>query len=203
MLWAACLVPLGGCAAGERAKAPLQDRDEAMTLDDRDFLSVIPNTLGPTQGSPSRPADPAFRGIVIRAPRKVAFKKGAIADRDVGFALVPICGYYRLDLLLPDRYSDLHEAIVLVATDLDRKEVFSGRTADPDLLVPPPGEPASTPGGEQSYQSGPHVYGGYFNPNLVQYARLPRRSATYEVHAELEGSGVRSNRVTIELVETP
>lgn len=173
-----------------------------MTTADDDFRAVPLNSLEQTACSPAAPSDPAFRGIVIRAPSLVRYKPGEGVDRFGSFAAVPICAYFQLDVLMPTRFQNLHDAIRLVAVDRERDRTFAGLTVDPDPVVPPPHHVPPKPNRE-TWVRGEDVYAGFFNPNLVQYARLPRLAATYEVFMELDGSEIRSNTVTVRLEPEP
>jgi hypothetical protein len=83
--------------------------------------------------------------------------------------------------------------MVLVAIDKQRGETFKGAVADddPSPVIPNPHAPPRDPQRRS-------VAGGYFNPDLTKYVKLPERAAVYEIYVEY-GDAV-SNCVTVELV---
>ncbi|MFN8660231.1 MAG: hypothetical protein U0105_28095 [Candidatus Obscuribacterales bacterium] len=87
--------------------------------------------------------------------------------------------------------------MTLVAIDKATKKIYSGPMTKQDSrpIEPPPETDPVDPELLKGVASG-----GYFNPNLVDYVRIPARPAVYEVIVEY--GGVQSNKVTIELVES-
>jgi len=162
-----------------------------MDIDPRIFLGVPLNTLSRSACSPPDPG-PAWRGIVIRAPSRVTFRRGETVGDHGAFTAIPICGYLAIDVRL-DRPS---EPAKLVARDRNTGRVFSGAVVelDPSPELPPPDEPPLTPEEVQGTAGAT-----YFNYNLADYVPLPHVAASYDIHAELWE--LRSNVVTIELLE--
>jgi hypothetical protein len=108
------------------------------------------------------------------------------------FAAIPICGYYLLNV--PAEPSD--KPMRLVAVDRRTGTVYSGDIVELNpspASPPPPSEPLTAEELEGL------AAGGYFNPNLADYVRLPEKPAVYNVHVELRE--FRSNPVIIEIVE--
>ena len=67
-----------------------------MTPHDKLFEQVPLNQRLPNPCSPAEPPLP-WLGLVIQAPSLVSFKVGQPVDGR--FAAIPICGFYRLELL--------------------------------------------------------------------------------------------------------
>jgi hypothetical protein len=192
---AAC-VTLAGCnwkylKVAESHKAEVKKKERPMEIDQKLFLKVPLNSNEPNPCSPQQP-DPTWRGILIQAPKQVAFKRGEKVGKYDAFAAIPICGYYLLDV--PAEPSD--EPMRLVAVDRRTGTVYSGdivRLSRSPVKPPPPSEPLTAEELEGL------AAGGYFNPNLANYVHLPEEPSVYNVHVELRE--FRSNPVIIEIVE--
>jgi len=160
-------------------------------MDPKLFLGVPLNTFERTQCTPPQP-DISWRGVVIRAPLKVSFKRGIHIGRTKAFAAIPICGLYVLDVLWPLA----EDVVLLVARDIRRGKIYSGAIVniDPSPEKPPPERPPLRKEDVEGMATG-----RYFNPNLADFVKLPQEPGIYEVYAEVRGN--RSNVVTIEIVE--
>lgn len=171
-----------------------------MTVDDEMFKDVETGVLAPTPCSPKKPADPTFRGILINAPKQVSFKKGAPGGRTGAFATIPICGYYILDVSSPPKFKSYLGTLQLVAVSRNTGRKYTGPVVDRRDGVPPPKTKPFT----EEQLKGVYV-GGHFNPNLLEFVRLPKTAAVYDVHVELGNHGeegfFESNIVTIEIIE--
>jgi len=163
-----------------------------MATDDRLFLNVPLNT---NDRNPCSPPDmgPVWRGVMIRAPRRVFLKRSTIGGRSVTLPDIPICGYMLLDVpTVPSNYR-----LRLVAIDVATGKTYSGNVVELDRspTVPPPVKPKPlTPQEAAGLASG-----GCFNPNLTDFVDLPKLPAVYAVHVEFRGR--KSNSVTIEVVK--
>jgi len=179
-----------GCTDAERRTGDI------MATDDSAFAEVKLNSLEPNACSPE-PPDAAFRGILIRAPKRVTFDPDErVGDRDA-FAAIPICGIYILDVGSMPPHDNTIEAMELVAVNDETEAEYTGRMMDPDPQVPPPADGLPPP--DKAENVGVSV-SGYFNPNLADYVALPEEPATYTVYVRL-GEKITSNEVKIELVE--
>ncbi|GMV95715.1 MAG: hypothetical protein AMXMBFR83_00860 [Phycisphaerae bacterium] len=178
--------PRPTAATDAAARKPAHD-EGPMAIDDDEFRNVPLNTNDENPCSP-QVADRAWRGIVIRAPRRVTFKPGAARP----FAVIPICGYKLLEV--PAKPSQ--ERIRLVAVNRATGATYSGEVVelDPSPQEPPPEAPPLSAKELKGLASG-----GYFNPNLTDFVELPETTATYLVHVEFQGA--KSNVVTIAVVE--
>jgi len=174
-------------------------------MDDEQFEDVVIDSRKENACSPVEPEGP-FLGIMIQAPRKVAFKKdrdehATLFPRPTGFAKVPICGFFMVPGVVFEKYVDVLSALRIVAVNKVLDKVFTGYVANPMPSDPVPIRPDLTP-----EQLANIVSGGYFNPNLTERVPLPQVPAVYEVHVELGEKDsedfMESNRVIIELVKT-
>jgi len=160
------------------------------------FENVPLNTYQESPCSPELPG-PLWRGIIIRAPGKVLFKKGEVVPDETGwymaFMKIPVCGLY---MLQPPAEKDLG-FLKIVAQDKKTGRAYSGDVydKDPSPIVPQPDSEKSRKAGRNR----PDAIGRYFNPNLAAFVSLPQEPAVYEVYVEFWGH--RSNVVTVELEE--
>lgn len=193
---AAC-VTLAGCSqkslkVAESRKTKVEKKERPMEIDQKLFLKVPLNSNEPNPCSPQQP-DPNWRGILIQAPKQVTFKGSEKVGEYGAFAAIPICGYYFLNV--PTEPTD--ESMRLVAVDRRTGTAYSGDIIElnPSPEEPPPEdeEPLSTE------EVKGLASGGYFNPNLADFVRLPEEPAVYNVLVEYRG--FKSNVVTIALVE--
>jgi hypothetical protein len=146
---------------------------------DEKFLHV---PVGASVRNPCSPParDAGFRGIVIRAPRRVDARFGTT---------IPICGYYALpaaELPSMDRPTD---AFRLVAVHRDSAVERSG------FIIPDDDGAAPTPTTEDPARLAGLVVGGYFNPSLTDHVALPVWQGRYDVFVEM--GRWRSNVVSI------
>ena len=165
-----------------------------MTIKPAEFAHVPINTQQEHDLTPQNP-DPGWRGVAIRGPEQVTLPQaGSPPAPDGSFAIVPICGFYRVGM-----DAQIDEPIKLVAREQASGRQFSGlvRDEDPSPEIPPPDD---IPPADPSTFAGQSV-GSAFNPNLLRYVTLPREAGVYEVHAEF--AGYRSNVIRVELLEAP
>jgi hypothetical protein len=123
----------------------------------------------------------------------VTFKPGQTFGEQKVFAKVPICGFY---LFVPSVSPDASfEPMRCVAKDAETGKIYSGPIVDlnPGEPASPPETPPLEPADLEGFSSG-----GYFNVNLVDFARIPPGPGRYQVH--VEGGRHRSNVVSIEIV---
>jgi hypothetical protein len=179
-----CLVSAGCRQHGAK-------KDGAVMTDPEVFQGVELNTFRPGRCSPPEP-DPRWRGVAIQAPRRVWFQRGTRVGRTEAFAAIPICGVYMLDVPFPLA----KDVIVLVAVEKRTGRQYAGpvQSANPNPTVPPPEGPPLRKEDVKGLASG-----GYFNPNLADFAGLPEEPGTYDVYAQVRDQ--RSNVVMIEILE--
>ena len=187
----AILGTLTGCDKCD--SSTLSQKGVKMTVPDEMFKNVQVGSLEPNPCSPKEP-DASFRGIRINAPKQVSFKKGESIGRLGAFALIPICGYYHLNVPSPPKYNNIFEAMTLVAINTKTKMQYAKLMMEPDTVLPPP-KREPPPREEVANIS----VAGYFNPNLADYVILPQEPGIYDIHVELEE--MKSNIVQIKLVE--
>jgi hypothetical protein len=169
-----------------------------MVLTDDMFDEVVLDSQESNVCSPEV-YDPEFFGIMINAPKIVTFDKSAQEDTGGGFARIPICGFYMLDGLTFEKYARVIAAMEIVATDIMRSAVYTGRVAGLASRIPKEHH-RLTP-----EQLADMAIGGFFNPNLAERVMLPPKAATYDVHVELGKKDteefIQSNSVTVQIVE--
>jgi hypothetical protein len=194
VLFGASLAAMAACEVqpGPSKSGPVEKGNMMATRNDM-FEKIQVGELSPNACSP-QPTDAAFKGILINAPSEVSYKKGQRIGRRGVFARVPVCGYYRLGVPSPPRRGTILEAMTLVAVDVDTGRRYAGPMMDPDPSVPPPAREPLPKAVVANI-----TVSGYFNPNLAEYAPLPAKPATYEVHVELDN--MKSNVMKIKLVE--
>jgi len=160
-----------------------------MEIDEKLFLDVQVNTDDVNPCSPPMPNDFEWRGVIIRAPKRVVFKKGK-RSRDGAFAVIPICGYCVVNI------TPSTSPIILFAIDKMNNKKYSGELIDLDSShrEQPPRQKPISPDEIEGL-----AVGSYFNPNLADFVKIPEKPAVYDVYVEYRG--YRSNTVTIELVE--
>lgn len=163
-------------------------------MDPRVFLQVPLNTFNQTVCTPEQPGDPSWRGILIRTPTRVFFRRGKGVGETKAFAAIPVCGLAYLDVLFPVPLEP--EPILLVAKDRRTGKVYSGHIVEVKASPKEPQPPA--PSLSQEDVKG-LASGTYFNPNLADFVKIPEFPGEYDVHVEIRG--IRSNVVRIEVVE--
>ena len=155
------------------------------------FSRWIWPSIGENVCSPKAPG-PNWRGVLIRAPLRASLGPAAPRDAHGAFGVIPICGYYFVDVTA----DPAARGVVLVALDPARGNSYRGEITlpDDDPVVPPP---RSRPVPKKQLER--LAVGRYFNANLLRFVALPPTPAVYRVHAEYKGHV--SNEVTIELYE--
>lgn len=157
--------------------------------DDSEFLTVELNSEEQVACSPPEP-HPTWRGIVIRAPKTVYFDREKRIGNKNSFAAIPICAYA---LLLNTRELSMHP-FTFVVEDKESDRVYVGA-----LLDEADGHEDPVPIEEPEPEYGTVAIGGFFNPNLADYVKLPETPGVYEVH--IKRGDVVSNKVTIRILE--
>ncbi len=193
---ASCLA-VAGCnhkspAVSKSSKVDVKNKEKPMKIDQKLFLNVPLNSNDPNPCSPPDPG-PDWRGIKIQAPEQVLFKRGERVGEYGAFAAITICGYYLMDVPTVPWTQPMR----LFAVDTTTGTGYSGDVIelDPSPEEPPPeDEEPLSPEEVKGLASG-----GYFNPNLADFVRLPEEPAVYNVHVEYRG--FKSNVVTVALVE--
>lgn len=165
-----------------------------MQIEPAVFADVPLHSNEPHACSPAEPP-PDWRGVTIRAPSRVSFKRGEVAGPYDSFAAIPICGFFFVDAQL----HGADEPMQLIAVDQQSGQRYSGAIVelDPSPEDPPPDDDEPVPA--DAYAG--IASGGYFNANLPDYVDLPVQSAVYRVHVEFRNH--QSNAVLIELVLEP
>lgn len=177
--------------SAQKSKVSNPHKEDVKMMDPKLFLGVPLNTFERTQCTPPEP-DLSWRGVVIQAPRKVSFKRGARIGETKSFAAIPICGLYVLAVSWPLE----EDVILLVARDIRTEKIYSGPIVNlnPRPEAPHPGRPPLRKEDVEGMATGRH-----FNPNLADFVKLPEEPGIFQVYAEVRGN--RSNVVTIEIVE--
>jgi hypothetical protein len=147
------------------------------------FSKVPVNTFEPNLCSPEE-QDPEWRGILIEAPKEVIFSAG---DSE---KYIPVCGYYQLDM---DRLKTSQPLKLNVIKQGDDK-IFSGFVVEED---PSPSEPEPFPTDSVEEEDEGLVLGSYFNPDLLNFVRIPLITGEYIIFAEY--AGMKSNTVNIKI----
>jgi hypothetical protein len=187
-----CLVRFSSIAQAPQSNKSQPSQKEVKKMTDPFVFSEIPlNTFVRTKCSPPKPEE-AWQGVVIRAPQKVAFKRGVRVGETGAFAAIPICGFS----LLMVQFPLVEDVIQLVAMNKKTGKVYMGQVIDldPSPLLPLPELPPVRKEDVERMASG-----GYFNPNLADFVDIPEAAGVYEVFVEIRGN--RSNVVTIEIIE--
>jgi hypothetical protein len=163
-----------------------QSMSDTKEVPDQVFQSVVLNSEEEFECSPVVPQDVEWRGILIRAPKVVEclIEKGRVKSK------IPICAYYFLEM---DREFSV-SPFVLVARDVDTGIIYKGPMLEVDdgYEIPPPGDDDTL--GDTAPAG---AIGGYANPNLSHYVRLPA-SGTYFV--TLERGRQKSNKVEVRVL---
>lgn len=177
---------------GETGQPAPQVRGKPGEIDDKLFESV---DFGSTQSyacSPPEPEDPAWQGILIRAPKRIAFKPGETVGQRKAFARIPICGFFMFAASPGPAPTD--QPMKLVVSDQRTKKTYAGMIVEEDPGHP---EPAPEPPSVDPKDLEGLLSGGYFNVNLADYVRLPAEPGRYDVRVECGPH--RSNTVSVEV----
>jgi hypothetical protein len=181
---------------GWRSAKPAAPPDDGPRID-RDAVAedVRPDDFIAHAGTPDHPGL-QWHGILLNAPRRLVItprRPDPLLGGGTGPCAV-IWGYCMLPCRAEDRGVDHREQVTLVAVDVARKQVFSGRvlprpTFGSVHVAPPPGVVARPPAGLSA--------GGPFNPDLVRICGIPVQDADYEVFARADGW--RSNVLDVQV----
>ncbi len=158
-------------------------------MDDHEFFSVELSGNSPNGCSPAPPPLP-WKGLIIQAPTKTSFEAGEVADKHGAFAVIPVCGVYRV--AVPKTPS--HDPMVIVAVDIDSGKRYEGPIVllDPSpIKTEPDGEPF-----DPKLLEGVSVT-SFINANVANFVALPAVSARYEIWVEFRG--MSSNKVVVEV----
>jgi len=159
-----------------------------VAVNNADFNEIELNSDEQNTCSPDISDISDFMGIAINAPTEVEFDPSKLAD-DGSFVLLPICGYYQLNMgeLLKDA------TIQLFAMNIETEKVYRGvlLEEDPGTEEPMPfDEPELQPEDVEGQQ-----LSAYFNPNFTQYVNLPIEEASYKILVQI--GAAKSNVVEV------
>ena len=154
-----------------------------MKFNPQKFNNISINTYEQSQCSPAEPG-PEWKGIIINAPEEMTF-----TERQESI-LLPICGYYRLDMKSLSKSEGLKLNIFKKGSD----KMVSGFILEKDPNPQAP-EPFSTEVAEEETKD--LALGGYFNSNLLDYVDIELETGEYEVY--VEDGGMKSNTVIIKV----
>ncbi|MDH5571727.1 MAG: hypothetical protein OEY89_08180 [Gammaproteobacteria bacterium] len=126
-----------------------------------------------------------YRGIKLNAPMKVI-----INDEFV----LPLCGAWKFSEKFLNTFNDfINTQIVIVVTDLNTHQSFSGNLRKPGLKSP---EYSKRDGSDEELEE--NTVASWFNIDVYNYVRsLPQKPGKYQIYA-LVGE-VKSNVVDIEI----
>jgi hypothetical protein len=160
-------------------------------VNEEDYADVS-QVRGPCRCSPRFEIGDAD-GIRIRLPKKVtARKEGDGLSHD---SRLPICITTQFNGLFLRRHSGtpLAQILRIILVDDAHSETYEGALWRDRLYVRPPRPPSSD--AELAATTGTN----WVNGNIVEYIRLPARSATYRVYVVLDEykSNVRTVEVTV------
>jgi len=170
-----------------------------MVLDNESFNEVELDTFTSNPCSPREP-DPTFLGILLNAPQKIWFNKKQIAKNGAPFIIIPVCGFFMLEMEYQMKFFDVKKAMRLVAVDTETGKEFTGKAIKVSTAYPDQKKPKLSP-----EQIKGKATGGYFNSNLAERVPIPSKEGKYDVHAELgerdSENFITSNIVTVEIIE--
>lgn len=131
-----------------------------------------------------QPPNPSWRGLLLSAPPQAVLS--------LRQPMVLVHGSYRIQ---GDAYP-ADDRLRLVAVDTATGVEYAGEAGerDPSPTLPPP-EPEEPVEPEVFKRM---IFSGFFNADLMATARLPWKSGTYKVRAEL--GRIRSNENTLQIV---
>lgn len=159
-----------------------------MAISNVDFKDIELNSDMQNLCSPAVSADSDFVGVAINMPTKIEFNEAEPAE-DGSFAVIPICGFYRLSLLELSKDS----VIQLFVMNVETEQVYRGELLEQDAGTEEPmpfDEPELLPQDLEGQQ-----LSAYFNPNLTHYVSLPIEQARYKVLVQI--GHVKSNVVEL------
>ncbi len=162
-----------------------------MTIDQETFLTVPLNSYEKNPCSPSV-QNLSWRGILIQAPQQVHFKPGKTVGMYGAFAAIPICGFYLFDI----SKSPYQAPMCLYAIDKKHDKRYWGNVVELNTSSREP-DPEEAPIPDSALEG--KAVGGYFNPNLADFVKLPEEPALYDVYVEY--MGYKSNIVPIEIMK--
>jgi hypothetical protein len=162
-----------------------------MSNDDFDNVPV-----GSNQENGASPPDPGFdwRGVVIRLPTTAYVERSG--DDWARLPPIPLCGFYRLDMLDLPADGLLVVVAVNAADGTQLRGVVGDEDEDPGTIVPPPHDPPLPDAMLEGVSTDE-----YFNPDLTRTVGLPARPGIWVIHVRF--GHARSNDATIEIVEKP
>lgn len=165
-------------------------RSHIVAVSNADFNKIELDSDTQNPCSPSVNKDPGFIGIAINAPTEIEFDP-AKPTADGSFAVIPICGFYRLDMaeMLKD------SVIQLFAMNIDTEEVYRGELIEHDEGSEEP-FPMEVPELLPEELQG-QLLSAYFNPNFLRYVNLPASEANYKILVQI--GTAKSNVVEVKV----
>ena len=179
-----CLVALSSCQASSTSRSHIVANSNA------DFKEIELNSDSQNPCSPDIGSQPDFMGIAINVPTEVEFNESEPAE-DGSFVVIPICGYYQLDMFELSKDS----VIQLFAMNIETQQIYRGELVDQDAGTEEP-MPLDEPELQPEDLEG-QLLSTYFNPNLSHYVNLPVEEATYKILVQI--GQVKSNIVEIKV----
>ncbi|MBU3004972.1 hypothetical protein [Paraglaciecola arctica] len=161
-----------------------------MANNNADFKSIELNSDSKNLCSPDISTQSDFIGVAINVPTEVEFEAAKPAE-DGSFTVIPICGFYQLDLAELSKDS----VIQLFAMNVETQQVYRGNLIEEDAGTEEP-MPFDEPELQPQDLEG-QLLSAYFNPNLVQYVDLPIAEATYKILVQI--GQVKSNVVEVKI----
>lgn len=161
-----------------------------MANNNADFKSIELNSDSKNLCSPDISTQSNFIGVAINVPTEVEFEAVKPAE-DGSFTVIPICGFYQLDLAELSKDS----VIQLFAMNVETQQVYRGNLIEEDAGTEEP-MPFDEPELQPQDLEG-QLLSAYFNPNLAHYVDLPIAEATYKILVQI--GQVKSNVVEVKI----
>ncbi|MEP1445380.1 MAG: hypothetical protein ABJK37_04585 [Paraglaciecola sp.] len=149
-----------------------------MANNNADFKNIELNSDSKNLCSPDVSTKADFIGIAINVPTEVKFDEVETAE-DGSFTIIPICGFYQLDLAELSKDS----VIQLFAMNVETEQVYRGELLEEDAGTEEP-MPFDEPELQPQDLEG-QLLSAYFNPNLAYYVDLPIAEATYKILVQI------------------
>lgn len=150
------------------------------------FSKVLINSNQASECSPPEQL-PNWRGVLINSPETVVLSASAES------ASIPICGYYQLGMDKLDESGPLRFVVRQKETDSVYRGIMLQEDSSPEEPHPDGDRKPS------AAQMKNMAVGAYFNPNLLDYVKMPTTPGQYEVYAEYAGSKSNTANFRIEL----
>lgn len=165
-------------------------RSQFVANNNADFKSIELDSDSKNVCSPDISTQSDFIGVAINVPTEVEFEAEKPAE-DGSFTVIPICGFYQLDLAELSKDS----VIQLFAMNVETEQVYRGKLIEEDAGTEEP-MPFDEPELQPQDLEG-QLLSAYFNPNLAHYVDLPLAEATYKILVQI--GQVKSNVVEVKI----